>query len=193
LSSEHIGCGGLAAIGTLFSVDRCARGVEVAHWIAHDHAAGDYRVRRAECEEAARALGVATLRALGPADLPAIAGLPPPLDRRARHVVTENARVLAAVDALTAGDLVGFGEILCAGHASMRDDFEASLPVIDALVALAGEDPAIYGARITGGGFGGSIVALAERGRGPACARQLGARYRARYGAPARVLVAGAA
>jgi len=71
----------------------------------HDHAAGDYRLRRAQCDEAARLLGVAALRDVTTAELAVVARLPPPLDRRARHVVTENARVLAAVRALEDGDL----------------------------------------------------------------------------------------
>jgi galactokinase len=163
--------------------------VVIGSGLRHDHAAGDYRTRRAECEDAARRLGVRTLREVGIADLAAIAALPPPLDRRARHVVTENARVLAAVRAIEDGDLHGLGELLGAAHASMRDDFEASLPAIDQLVAIADADPAIYGARITGGGFGGSIVALATRGQGAVAAARIAGRYVAQTGLAPRVLV----
>jgi galactokinase len=163
--------------------------VVIGSGLRHDHAAGDYRTRRAECEEAARRLGVPALRDVGLADLPEIAALPPPLDRRARHVVTENARVLAAVRAIEDGDLRTLGELLGAAHASMRDDFEASLPEIDHLVAIADADPAIWGARITGGGFGGSIVALARRGQGAAAAARVAARYAAEIGIPPQILV----
>jgi galactokinase len=167
--------------------------VVIGSGLRHDHAAGDYRVRRAECDEAARQLGVATLRDVGVGHLAAIARLPAPLDRRARHVISENARVLAAVRAIEDGDLAALGAILCAGHTSMRDDFEASLPAIDQLVAIAGADPEIYGARITGGGFGGAIVALAVRGQGSAAGARIAAAYRAGTGHLAHVLVAGEA
>ena len=105
--------------------------------VAHNHASGDYRTRRAECERAAAALGVPQLRDLGPADLPRVAALPEPLDRRARHVVTEDERVLESVAAMKAGDLRRLGELFTASHASQRDDFEVSVPEIDLLVDLA--------------------------------------------------------
>jgi galactokinase len=159
----------------------------------HDHAAGDYRLRRAQCDEAARLLGVAALRDVTTAELAVAARLPPPLDRRARHVVTENARVLAAVRALEDGDLVRLGVLLREAHASLRDDFEVSLPAIDQLVDLANADPAIYGARLTGGGFGGSIVALAARDEGAVAANRIAAHYQARTGLVPQVLVPGGA
>jgi len=88
--------------------------------------------------------------------------LPAPLDRRVRHVVTENDRVLRAARALKAGDAALFGRLMNASHASMRDDFEISTPEIDALVDFAQREDGIFGARLTGGGFGGCVVALAE-------------------------------
>ncbi|WP_438022234.1 galactokinase [Sorangium sp. So ce233] len=132
--------------------------------VAHQHASGDYKTRRAECERAAAALGVPQLRDVDAAAEHRIASLPAPLDRRARHVVTENARVLAAVAALRAGDLVRLGQLFDASHRSMRDDFEVSVPEIDDLVESARAQPDVFGARLTGGGFGGSIVALVKRG-----------------------------
>ncbi|WP_437933863.1 galactokinase [Sorangium sp. So ce341] len=138
--------------------------------VAHQHASGDYKTRRAECERAAALLGVRQLRDVDAAAEQRIASLPAPLDRRARHVVTENARVLAAVAALRAGDLVRLGELFDASHRSMRDDFEVSVPAVDALVESARAQPDVFGARLTGGGFGGSIVALVKRG----CAAQVG-------------------
>ena len=129
--------------------------------IRHSHATGDYRVRRRECEEAARLLGVRQLRDATLDDLPRISRLPDPLSRRARHVVSEDARVLSAVQALESGDPARVGELFKESHASMRDDFQVSLPDIDRLVEIANDVPGVLGARLTGGGFGGSIVALA--------------------------------
>ncbi len=145
--------------------------------LRHDHATGSYRHRRAECEEAARRLGVPQLRDLGAGDLSRVERLPDPLGRRARHVITENDRVLAAVAALEAGELRTLGDLFAASHASMRDDFEISLPAIDRLVAIAGADPDVYGARLTGGGFGGAIVALAKGGAARAAGRRIAGRY----------------
>jgi galactokinase len=144
--------------------------------VEHDHAVGGYRTRRAECERAAALLGVAELR-----DVSAIPEgvLPAPLDRRARHVVAENARVLAAVECLRAGDARRLGALFDASHASLRDDFEVSVPDVDRLVALAQADQDVLGARMTGGGFGGAIVALAKRGH----ARRAGARIARLYDA----------
>ncbi|WP_437573564.1 galactokinase [Sorangium sp. So ce887] len=138
--------------------------------VAHQHASGDYKTRRAECERAAAALGVPQLRDVDAAAETRIASLPAPLDRRARHVVTENARVLAAVAALRAGDLGRLGELFDASHRSMRDDFEVSVPAVDDLVESARAQPDVFGARLTGGGFGGAIVALVKRG----CAARVG-------------------
>jgi galactokinase len=132
--------------------------------IAHSHASGEYRTRRRECEEAAQKLGVKMLRECTLTDLPAITRLPDPLNRRARHVVTENARVLLAVDALRRGDAPALGRLFLESHASMRDDFEVSLPAIDRLVEIAASDPRVYGGRLTGGGFGGAVVVLCHRG-----------------------------
>jgi galactokinase len=167
--------------------------VAISSGIRHEHASGGYRVRRRECEEAARLLGVTELRDLIDEDAPRIAALPPPLDRRVRHVVSENARVLAAVAALDAADVPALGSLLRASHESLRADFEVSIPAIDTLVALAAADPDIAGARLTGGGFGGSIVALAGRGTGAAAARRIADAYAERTGLAPRVLVAEAA
>ncbi|HUP40972.1 MAG TPA: galactokinase [Vicinamibacterales bacterium] len=132
--------------------------------IAHSHASGEYRTRRHECDEAAALLGVETLRHRTVDDLPQIARLPDPLNRRAQHVVTENARVLRAVDALRRGDAALLGRLFLESHGSMRDDFEVSVPDIDRLVEIAASDSRTYGARLTGGGFGGAIVVLCHRG-----------------------------
>ena len=133
--------------------------------VRHSHASGEYRIRRDECQRAAAALGVASLRDVQGSDLRQLEGIPEPLNRRARHVVTENARVLATIEALKSGNLVASGRLFLASHASMRDDFEVSTPVVDALVDVAASTRGVYGARLTGGGFGGAIVALTEAGR----------------------------
>ncbi|HEX4745013.1 MAG TPA: galactokinase [Candidatus Limnocylindria bacterium] len=152
--------------------------------VAHDNLAGAYNARRAECEDAAVRLGVATLRELdGPRP-----ELPSPLDRRVRHVVSENARVLATVDALREGDLEGVGGLLDASHASLRDDYEVSSPELDLLVGIAQAQPEVLGARLTGAGFGGSIVALARRD-GAAAARRIADEYTRRSGRRGAVIL----
>lgn len=157
--------------------------------VAHQHAHGDYRTRRAECERAAAMLGVPQLRDAGERDLARIATLPDPLSRRARHVVTENARVRDTVAALRAGDLRAVGRLFAASHASMRDDFEVSVPAVDQLVEIAAAESGVYGARLTGGGFGGSIVAFADRSTARATADRIAGEYSRRSHQRATVLV----
>jgi galactokinase len=126
--------------------------------VAHRLSESGYADRRRDCLDAARELGAASLREVSPDD-ERIRLLPEPLPRRVRHVLSENARVLAMARALQAGDIERAGRLMLESHASQRDDFEVSIPEIDALVAAAMRHGAI-GARLTGGGFGGSIVAL---------------------------------
>ncbi|HEY3380945.1 MAG TPA: galactokinase [Vicinamibacterales bacterium] len=145
--------------------------------VAHNHAKGDYRTRRAECEEAARRLGVKQLRDLDVKDVPRVMELPDPLGRRARHVVTEDDRVLAAVRVMRSGDLAELGRLFYASHDSMRDDYEVSIPEIDLLVDLARAEPDVYGARLTGGGFGGSVVMLARPGHAVDVAARIASHY----------------
>ena len=133
--------------------------------ITHRHAGGEYAARRRECADAAARLGVSELRDVGPDQLPALETLPEPLRRRARHVVTENTRVIQTVQALRTGNLDRAGELFLESHASMRDDFEVSVPAVDLLVRIASAVQGVYGARMTGGGFGGAVVALADAGR----------------------------
>jgi galactokinase len=143
---------------TLILVDTRAR---------HRHAGGEYADRRAACAAAARALGLGSLRELAGGEA-ALGGLRDPvLRRRARHVVTENERVAAAARLLRAGQLAGAGPLLSQSHDSLRDDFEVSWPEADAAVDAAVAAGAL-GARMTGGGFGGCVLALAP---GPAAAR----------------------
>ena len=132
---------------------------------SHTHADGGYGDRRRECEQAAERLGVPALRDV--ADVDGLVPLQgePVLHRRARHIVTENARVLEVVDVLRGGgDLRAIGAVMTAGHASLRDDFEISTPELDGCVAAATAAGA-HGARMVGGGFGGSAVVLVDRDR----------------------------
>jgi galactokinase len=122
----------------------------------HVHAASGYNDRRAECRAACEALGIGSLRD-APPDAPD--HLPEPLNRRVRHVLTENARVEAAVVALRDGDLEKLGALLDASHASLRDDYEVSVDAVERTVARL-KDAGAAGARIVGGGFGGSVLAL---------------------------------
>ena len=123
--------------------------------VSRSLAKSGYNERRAECEAAAKALGVPALRDV--ADPAAVEALPEPLRRRARHVVRENARVLAA---LSCTDPAAFGALMNASHQSLRDDYDVSVPELDTLVALLQAAPGVHGARLTGAGFGGACVAL---------------------------------
>jgi galactokinase len=131
---------------------------------SHSHADGGYASRRRSCEEGAKAMGVPSLRALGPGDLPRAAGV---LDdetfRRVRHIVTENQRVLDTVAALRAEGPSAVGPFLNESHVSMRDDFEISTPELDLAVSAA-QSLGALGARMTGGGFGGAAIALVRNG-----------------------------
>ncbi|MCK6545756.1 galactokinase [Myxococcota bacterium] len=155
----------------------------------HEHGTGEYRTRRAECDRAAALLGVAKLRDVRIEDLARVEGLPAPMDRRARHVVTENERVLRAVDAMEGDDVAALGALFVASHVSMREDFEITTQEIDLLVELARAEPEVFGARMTGGGFGGAVIALAARGKGRAIAERVAATYQAWTGRTPAVLL----
>jgi len=156
--------------------------------VEHQHAGGDYNTRRAECEHACEQLGVRSLRELSVDDLERVNALPEPYNRRARHVITENARVLQAVEALRVGNLARVGELFYASHVSMRDDYAVSIPEIDLIVELAREQADVFGARLTGGGFGGSVVMLARLGAGRAAGEAIAAEYARRTGRTPKLL-----
>jgi galactokinase len=157
--------------------------------ISHAHAGGEYAARRRESFEAAGRLGVARLRDVDVTSLSRIAALPPMLARRARHIVTENQRVLDAVAALRAGDAARLGSLFSESHASMRDDYETSTPDVDTLVRIAEATPDVYGARLTGGGFGGAVVILARTGCGRTVAPIVRDAYQSITARAGRVLV----
>jgi galactokinase len=147
----------------------------------HQLTDGAYADRRTACEAAARTLGVPALRDATEADLDRLTGTE---RRRARHVVTEDARVLATVDALRSGKVADIGPLLSASHASMRDDFEITVPRVD-LIAATAEAAGALGARMTGGGFGGCVLALAPADRAAAIEAAVRTAYdEAGFGAP---------
>ena len=156
--------------------------------VAHAHASGEYRVRRQQCQQAAELLGVPRLRDVQAEASIAIERLPPPLNRRARHVLTENGRVLEAVEALKRGDGARLGTLFQQSHASMRDHFEISTPAIDRLTEIA-VDCGALGARMTGGGFGGAIVLICNAGTASSVTHRTVDRYRADTSLDARTLV----
>ncbi|MBA3020021.1 galactokinase [Propionicimonas sp.] len=136
--------------------------------VKHEHATGGYGQRRAECEQGAAQLKVGSLREVGLDDLPAAQGvLNEVVFRRVRHIVTENQRVLDVVELLGTQGPASIGPVLDASHASMRDDFEISVPELDLAVEVARANGAL-GARMTGGGFGGSAIALVPQDRADA-------------------------
>jgi galactokinase len=131
--------------------------------VRHHHAGGEYAARRASCQRAAADLDVLSLREIN--DLSALDAVSRPVDaRRARHVLTENRRVLCFVAAVEASDFGEVGRIMTDSHTSMRDDFENSTPHIDLIVETAVQAGAL-GARMTGGGFGGAVIALVPLAR----------------------------
>jgi galactokinase len=137
-----------------------------------------YNERRAQCEESARRLGVTALRDLDVATFEARAGeLPPLLRRRARHVVHENARTLRAAQALGRGDVSEFGQLMNQSHASLRDLYEVSSEELDLMSALARSQPGCWGARMTGAGFGGCVVALVDKAAAESFLETVGTLY----------------
>jgi galactokinase len=154
--------------------------------VKHSHATGGYNERHTECAAGVAALaalypGVRALRDVTLEQLEAARGAMSELVlRRCRHVITENARVLAAGAALKSSDFGEFGRLMDVSHASMRDDFEISAPEVDVMVELARAFGAgVYGARMTGGGFGGSTVNLVAAGDVDAFVRYIAPAYRA--------------
>jgi galactokinase len=154
--------------------------------------ASAYNERRAQCEAAVAAIAtqeprVRSLRDVTPALLAACSGiLQPVLQKRARHVVEENNRVLLAVSAIEAGQMAELGRLFDASHASLRDLYEVSSPELDALVEIAGSVPGVLGARLTGAGFGGCTVNLVRREAVGDLAAAVQAKYPARAGRTAR-------
>jgi galactokinase len=156
--------------------------------VKHELAGSEYNTRRADCEAAAALLGVASLRE---------ASAPPPgvsaPSLRARHVLSENARVHAFIEALAQGDLRRLGNCMEESHASLRDDYEVSCPELDRMLELARGLPGYYGGRMTGGGFGGCTVNLVAAKEAVAFVIELRRRYHESTGVSAEIYITQAA
>jgi galactokinase len=143
----------------------------------------EYNLRRSECEQGVRLLrahlpNITALRDVTPADMDRYGShLPDIIAARCRHVVSENARTLEGAEALRRGDAEQFGRLMAASHNSLRDDYEVSSPELDHLVELAQSEPGVYGARMTGAGFGGCTVNLVRSERAEEISRDLQAKY----------------
>lgn len=152
--------------------------------VHHELASSEYNLRRQDCERAVALLsgplgGVRALRDVTPERLAERATLlPETVFRRARHVISENNRVLEAAAALEAGDLILCGRMMNESHASLRDDYEVSCPELDLMVELASGVEGVFGSRMTGGGFGGCTVSLVETGAVDRFAAIIGKAYR---------------
>ncbi len=160
----------------------------------HAHTSSGYNERRRSCEQAADFFGVSHLRDLNAQQLTSRAsGLDDVTLRRARHVVTENDRVLAAVGALRAGDVARLGRLMNESHASLRDDFEVTNEQLDTMAQIARAQPGCFGARMTGGGFGGCAVALVALDEVRTIEATIAARYESSTGLRPQLFVTGAA
>ena len=161
----------------------------------HALATSEYNTRRAECERGVELLRSALpdIRALRDVTEEAFTQnaslLPEPIVRRVRHVVTENARTLRAADALRRGDIATVGAAFVASHRSLQHDYEVSCPELDALVDLAIAQPGVHGARMTGGGFGGSTVSLVDESALDVVMTAVRDAYRKRFGVEPGFLV----
>lgn len=176
---------------TAISIPKDAAIIIVNSGVTHSNVDGEYNRRRKQCEAAAAHYDVTALRDINEGQLVADKdGLDDVTYRRARHVVTENARTLAAADALKSGDMQTLGSLMKQSHASMRDDFEITVPAIDALADIMNE--AIGGnggARMTGGGFGGCVVAMTDSNRASAIIGAIHSQYRTPDGEQAAIFI----
>jgi len=163
--------------------------------VKHEHATGGYNTRRHECEEGFRVLaqalpGIRALRDVTRDELEKYAHrLSPVIYKRVRHVVTENDRVKEAASALETGDVAAFGRFMADSHRSLRDDYEVSTPELDLMVELANGQEGVYGARMTGGGFGGSTINLVDAAHAEKVQQRLEQNYEARTGLKPTILI----
>lgn len=167
--------------------------------VHHSVAAGEYNKRRAECETAARFFaervpGVRTLRDVSEGDLEKFGGqLPEVIRKRCRHVLTEDSRVLQAAESLQSADLRLVGRLMKSSHASLRDDFEVSCEELDVIVRLAEQNEGVYGARMTGGGFGGCTINVVQEKHVEGFRAKVGAEYERATGRVPEIYVSAAA
>jgi galactokinase len=167
--------------------------------VKHEFAKSEYNARRAQCEEGLRLLvrelrGVRALRDLSLAEVGTHASeLSDVVYRRCRHVVTENARVTEGADAIEGGDLDTFGRLMYASHVSLRDDYEVSCPELDLMVELARQQEGVFGACMTGGGFGGCTINLVRSDAVPKFQAHVAAAYEQVTKLAPQIFVSGAA
>jgi len=156
--------------------------------VKHKLQAGEYNVRRKECEEAVRKLSAALpgIRSLRDVSMEQLAQhknlLTDVLYRRARHIISENKRVRQVAELFQQGKTAGLREVMAAGHESLRDDYEVSCRELDTMVEIAGRQPGVYGARMTGGGFGGCTINFVDAEHAVAFQRNVSAEYEAATG-----------
>jgi galactokinase len=161
--------------------------------VKHEIASGEYAARQQQCQEAVRALQTVDsgVKALRDADAALLdnnrSHVSDVAYRRARHAITENRRTVRATEAMGNGDFTTFGKLMFESHASLRDDYEVSCEELDALIEIASSVPGVYGARMTGGGFGGCAIALADRSAEAALRGAVNERYDTKYEKPAIV------
>ena len=205
IMDQFISCHGAAARALLLDcrslafrlapIDPSVRLVICNSMVHHEHAGGEYNLRRAECERGVALLtvalpGIRALRDVSMAELAAHATLLPDVTlRRCRHIVTENERVLRAGAALESGQVEEFGRLMNESHASMRDDYEISCWEVDVLVALAWRIEGVLGSRMTGGGFGGCTVSMVRAEAVERFGASLAAGYAAQTGINPPILI----
>ncbi len=193
--AEHallIDCRALTAEEILLNLDD-AELIVCNSGVKHALASSEYNVRRAECEKGVEILRgflpeITALRDVSVQDFERYeSNLPEIIKRRCRHIITENARTVEAARAFKNGDLKYAGRLMIESHASMRDDFEISCAELDTLAALAENFDGVFGARMTGGGFGGCTINLVKRERGAAFEEYIGREYEKSTGRRAEI------
>jgi galactokinase len=167
--------------------------------VKHEHASGEYNLRRAACEKGVEILrqylpNIRSLRDVSPEMLERYRDkLPDIIYRRCRHVVTEDDRVERAAAMLEADDLKGFGNLMAASHQSLRDDYEVSCRELDVMVEIAAQQPGVYGARMTGGGFGGCTINLVADNQAEDFKKQIAFAYEKQTGLKPEIYISAAA
>jgi galactokinase len=156
--------------------------------VPHQLTGGEYNERRSQCQAAAAALGVKALRD-ATSEMVSAASLDPLIRARALHVTGEDERVVAGVAALESGQMQKFGQLMFESHESSRRNFQNSTRFLDALVEIAAATPGVFGARLTGGGFGGSTIWLVQRDKAQEIASGVPEAYRQKTGASCRTLI----
>jgi galactokinase len=205
IMDQFISCHGLAGHALmldcrsldfkLLSVPSHVRLMVCNTMVKHEHASGGYNTRRRECEEGFRALsevlqGIRALRDVTSDELEKCRDrLTPVVYRRVRHVITENSRVNEAASALSTGDTALFGQLMADSHHSLRDDYEVSTPELDLMVELANGQEGVYGARMTGGGFGGCTINLVDAAHAEEVQQRLTESYEIKTGLRPTILI----